>query len=77
MKCRVKLYDKVTPLCDKERTLQIGVITKIERITSFQCIRSNKEKIEWNDYYCYVLFNDGVIKKYKDCRLRRVKVNCK
>ena len=73
MKCRVKLYDKVTPICDRDRTLQIGVVTSIEKITkSILFIDKNKEKIEWNDYFCYVLFKDGVIKRYKDCRLKKV-----
>ena len=71
-KCELELGDKVTPMYDKERKDQVGEVVYIDVIED--CDGDDEfGTIMWNVFFCDVKFSDGVIKCYRDCRLKKVK----
>ena len=57
---------------DKERKDQVGEVVYIDVIED--CDGYDEfGSIMWNVFFCDVKFSDGVVKCYRDCRLKKVK----
>ena len=57
---------------DKERKDQVGEVVYIDVIED--CDGDDEfGSIMWNVFFCDVKFSDGVVKCYRDCRLKKVK----
>jgi hypothetical protein len=71
-KCELEIGDRVTPTYDKERRNQIGEVVAIDIIEDFDGMDDTFGAIVWDVYFCDVKFSDGVVKCYRDCRLKKV-----
>ena len=70
--CELKVGDKVTPSYDKERKNDVGEVIYIDVIEDNDGL-DEFGTIMWDVYFCDVKFSDGVVKCYRDCRLKKVR----